>query len=603
MMQALRDKMKYVMMIVAAGFLVTIVMSWGAGGFKNSGKVERGIIGVVNGQKIKYQYFSQLLAQQMESYSRSYPDREFPEYQKATIRNQLWNGIVAEIVKAEAISEMNLGASAEEIMYQLRNNPPAYLRQTEQFQTDGKFDMAKYQQALNDPQNFRNWVPVENQLRQVIPAQKLRAHITAHIRVSDAEIHEAYRLENEKVKARLVFFDPNKESMENIIVSDNDISNYYNEHKEDYRQPEQRKIEYLKNEVLPSPEDTLQVYEDAKYIMERLEDGDSFADLARDFSKDPGTKDNDGDLGFFEKDGMETPFTEAAFATRPGKITGPIETIHGLHIIKVLGKKREDGQQKVHAQHILLKYEVSSQTRDAILDRAQYIYDELQKDEELDFKSFASEEGQTIVESPLFRKGSFIPGIGMATRVVNVAFREKTDYVSPPIYAGENLIVFRLAEIQKTQIRPQDEVHQSIQRILQREQKLEKAAATCTQFASTLNSSSSLDAATLRDSMEIIEAGYFTLQGNIPKVGKNAKVNGTAFTLNVGEISNPVHTDRGSYIIQVVDKHLIDENLFQTERLGRHQQLLTQKQNTAWSEWLTALIAKADVKDYREYYY
>src|SRR3954468_17974932 len=76
----------------------------------------------------------------------------------------------------------------------------------------------------------------------------------------------------------------------------------------------------------------------AKKIADELKKGADFAELAKKESKDPGASDG-GDLGFFTKDQMVPEFSTAAFALEPGKISDPIKTQFGWHVIKVEEKR------------------------------------------------------------------------------------------------------------------------------------------------------------------------------------------------------------------------------------------------------------------------
>jgi peptidyl-prolyl cis-trans isomerase C len=76
----------------------------------------------------------------------------------------------------------------------------------------------------------------------------------------------------------------------------------------------------------------------AKKIEEDLKKGADFAELAKKESKDPGASDG-GDLGFFTKDQMVPEFSAAAFALEPGKISDPVKTQFGWHVIKVEEKR------------------------------------------------------------------------------------------------------------------------------------------------------------------------------------------------------------------------------------------------------------------------
>ncbi len=78
--------------------------------------------------------------------------------------------------------------------------------------------------------------------------------------------------------------------------------------------------------------------DEAKAIEDELKKGADFAELAKKKSKDPGASDG-GDLGFFTKDQMVPEFSAVAFALEPGKISDPVKTQFGWHIIKVEEKR------------------------------------------------------------------------------------------------------------------------------------------------------------------------------------------------------------------------------------------------------------------------
>lgn len=73
----------------------------------------------------------------------------------------------------------------------------------------------------------------------------------------------------------------------------------------------------------------------AEQLRERAAAGEDFAALAREYSQDPGTAQQGGDLGWFERGRMVQPFEEAAFGLEPGEVSDVVETPFGLHVIKV----------------------------------------------------------------------------------------------------------------------------------------------------------------------------------------------------------------------------------------------------------------------------
>ena len=95
----------------------------------------------------------------------------------------------------------------------------------------------------------------------------------------------------------------------------------------------------------------------AEEVLKRARSGEDFAKLAQEFSSD-GSKDKGGDLGWFGHGDMVPEFEQAAYALKPGEISGVVQSKFGFHIIKLDERKTEtkDGksEEKVHARHILI---------------------------------------------------------------------------------------------------------------------------------------------------------------------------------------------------------------------------------------------------------
>jgi len=100
-------------------------------------------------------------------------------------------------------------------------------------------------------------------------------------------------------------------------------------------------------------EDTVFAYNKAKGILERIvKKGEPFGEVARATSDDPSVKKNAGDLGYFTTLQMVYPFETKAYKMQPGKISNPVRTKYGYHIIKKTGERKAKG--KVRVAHIML---------------------------------------------------------------------------------------------------------------------------------------------------------------------------------------------------------------------------------------------------------
>ena len=78
----------------------------------------------------------------------------------------------------------------------------------------------------------------------------------------------------------------------------------------------------------------------AKDIFEKIAHGEDFARMAKEFSKDTGSKEEGGDLGYFSRGQMVPQFEEAAFKLKPGEMSQPVQSQFGWHIIKLEDKRQ-----------------------------------------------------------------------------------------------------------------------------------------------------------------------------------------------------------------------------------------------------------------------
>lgn len=114
-----------------------------------------------------------------------------------------------------------------------------------------------------------------------------------------------------------------------IEITNEEMQTYFDENKDSFGEAEQVKASH----ILVADEAT------AKEVQQKLKDGADFADLAKEYSTDEGTKENGGELGFFARGTMVTEFDDVAFALPVNEISDPVKTEYGYHIIKVEEKK------------------------------------------------------------------------------------------------------------------------------------------------------------------------------------------------------------------------------------------------------------------------
>jgi peptidyl-prolyl cis-trans isomerase C len=120
-----------------------------------------------------------------------------------------------------------------------------------------------------------------------------------------------------------------QEVMSKAKVSDQEVKDYYNKHKEDFATTSQIRASH----ILVKTED------EANKVLERLKKGEKFETLARELSLDKASAKHGGDVGFFGRGQMVPEFERAAASLKVGQISEPVKTQFGYHIIKVTGRK------------------------------------------------------------------------------------------------------------------------------------------------------------------------------------------------------------------------------------------------------------------------
>ncbi|MCK5077313.1 MAG: peptidylprolyl isomerase, partial [Calditrichia bacterium] len=350
---------------------------------------------------------------------------------------QTWNGMIEQVVLNKYIKEYNITVSPDEIQYYILNVPVQQLKQHPQLQTNGQFDIEKYQMAVkNDKDLFMN---LYYNYQQNLPFMKLQEIVSEGTVVTEAEILEDYLRKNIYASAEYLYIPISSFYKKVKEVSDSEAKAYYNSHPNEFKQEAQRVLNYVEFPVVTSKNDSEKVMADAASIIRQLNDGEKFEEIAPIYSDDQSVERNNGDLGYSSLDDYVKEFREAAENAKIGDIVGPVKTQLGMHVLTVLKRNKEKDDKgklitKAHVKHILLMYEPSTDTRDFIYNNAQRLSDNTGKN---GLAAAAEALNYVVKETAPFSQGGFIPGIGNAKQAVDFAFNEKVGSVSNIIYVKD----------------------------------------------------------------------------------------------------------------------------------------------------------------------
>lgn len=593
----MRHMTKSMFILVGAAFIGLIVFQWGAD-FKGGGPSTT--VGEVNGNILSYNDFNNYYQQMYKNIS-AQQNGKVDDNRLSQIRDQVWEEFIRRTLYQEQIDKLNISVSDSEIVYNIYNFPIPEFRQNGNLQTNGVFDINKYRSVLPS-MPVDQQIMLENFYRSNIPFQKLQNLITNSVRVSESEVMDEYK--NEKIKAKVEFLAIRQARfIGNTKVSDEEISQYYDENIDDYIEEEKRELEYVSFPIVPTANDTNRLFENVDDIKERLDLGEEFSTLALEYSSDPSVNSNNGELGYFDKNSMVKPFSDAAFAASPGDLVGPVKTIHGYHLIKIEDKKVEDGVPKVKASHILLKITVGSSTR---FDQEENAREFAANAKDNGWQETINQEKFKVKTTGLFIGASkMVPGFGINPAISNFAFTNKEGAISGIYTVDEGYVVLMLKKVQEKGPKPLTD--NSVKISIENKLKLEKARETAFAFASAVGEKVKqkipfieIFEADTSKKIEHSTSVSFSLYDNIPRIGKDAKFSATAFTLEVGETSDLIEGENGFYFEKLLEKTEFDSTDYAASKPGIQSKLLTQKKRRVFQDWYSKLKEDASITDNRK---
>jgi parvulin-like peptidyl-prolyl isomerase len=345
--------------------------------------------------------------------------------------------------------------------------------------------------------------------------------------------------------------------------------------------------------------DSVSALAQARVVLAEARSGRPFGDVARQYSKDPSSASNNGDLGWFVKGRMVKPFEEAAFKAKVGQIIGPVRSTFGYHIILVHAKDSRE----VRFADLHLNVRMSGQTRSDLSQHAQD-FSYLAKEASGAFEREAQQSHYTVVETPSFLKGVVIPGIGMNAAANKFAFSSKVGAVSEQITGQNGFLICMVSEVKEAGLRPFDEVKAGIESRVMREKKVEKTKEAVTQMRRSLAAGEKLaKLTTAYPSASAQTLPEFTLGGFISGVGRDLGFIGAVSALQPGETSKPVESTRGVYLIQLISKSAFDTTAYSAQRDNLRAQLVSEKKSRFFSQWADQLKKSAEIVDNRDNFY
>lgn len=561
-------------------------------------------IGSVNGDKITPDQFNQAITARLRAIQDS--GGEVSDQYLENIREQVWNGFVEERLTQQAIEDLDIKVSDEEVLYHLKNNPPFDIQQI--FYRNNAFDQEYYMQALNTP-GMVDWAPIEAWMRDFyLPRYKLQQIINMSAIVSDEDIKNEFIKRNLDFTISAIHVPKNAIQDRVIKPTEDELKKEYKKNEGDFEEPEKRHLSVVSWPKQPTYEDTIRTKQDALELIDDYKDGSDFSTLANIHSQDPGNRlspdsSKGGDLGWFGKGQMLKEFETAAFKARRGSVVGPVLTQFGYHIIKVDSiRNRNKDNHQVRARHILLNIELGQKSRTELRRKATlFSYDaqDYGLSAALDSHNVAVQVVNNIKEGDFF-----VPQLGPFRSAVRWAFNSKTGSVSEPLETESFYAVFKLDSIIPKGIERFENVKNSIYKEIFEDNEFDATSLFAQEIKSKVQSGISFESfKETNNRLELIPSDKKNLNSSFISLGRSDQLVGALLKSNVGDILGPVKTSRGHGVVKVLNIEEFDSTKWKNSKDGLRAELLTRKEREAYSEWMKDLREDADIVDNRKYHF
>lgn len=457
MLDVLRRGQRWIMPALLLGISVPFVAYFGfqSGGSDGTARTA-GVAIRVGKREISVIDLQRSVDQQLQRYRESLGNEFDERSAQPFLVNQAASGMLRSALLAHLGEQMGLRVSDAEVLTRIRSMPGAL---------DEKGQVNREALRTFAEREFGTERRFHEMLRDELLAAKTARLIEASVAVSDSETRDAIRTGREEVQILAVRLDGTQPRADlkipedagtKLLARDSErVRKAVEERKSQLDTAEQVRARHILVSLVPGFDEAATAAARARIdaIKVRLEAGEDFAAVAKEVSDDQGTKENGGDLGFFQRGAMVKGFEEAAFALEPGKLSGVVETDFGLHLIRVEEKKAASVMPYPEAS---AKVALELARIDAAAAAAKADADALSAAVKAgkSLEDAAREKGASILRPPAFRRNAdgYIPELGQSQDIMTAAFAlSKEKPVDATVHVlGENVYVLIQAIEKKT---------------------------------------------------------------------------------------------------------------------------------------------------------
>lgn len=622
MLKLMREKATSWLIKVLLGTIVIVFVFWGVGSFRAQ-KGDR--VATVNGAAITLADYREAYNNLVERLRQSFGNNLNEDMLKnLRVKEQALNQLIDNRILVQEAQRLKLRVSDEELAEAIRNYGA--------FQSAGAFNNRLYQNVLNrlrlTPEEF------EVVQRESMLTGKLRLLVTGGVKVSDWEAREWYNWQNASVNIDFVtfetdrytdinpaveeikaYFEDHKTSYKTepmvkarylqfkpdtyrpkVTVTADEIRDYYNSNQAEFKKPETVEARHilLKLDRDASPELVGKKREKALEILKMAQEGQDFAELAKQYSEDPAS-DKGGYLGEFQREDMVKPFADRAFSMKPGEVSGPVRTQFGWHIIKVEKVSPASSLSLSAAQDNIFKKLGDEKARSLAFDEAAAVADVSFGDDDL--VRTAKERNLKVLTTDFFTKSGFRQDVGNPVKFASAAFDLQVMAISDIQDYPDGYYILQTVEKIPPKLPEFEDIKDRVRADLIKEKQDQKAREEAHTLLAALKSGKSLSSEAKNYKLEPKSTGFFKRDDSIPEIGFQRKMAETAFKLSDDKKfpEEVIKDEQRYYVIQFKERKDPDPLGFSSEEQNIKLSLLEQKKARVFNAYLEQLKSKSKI--------
>ncbi|PLY03049.1 MAG: hypothetical protein C0624_07225 [Desulfuromonas sp.] len=568
MLDLIRKKQKSMIIKVVfwgiiATFVGTIFLVWGKGS-DDSGRGPGAVAASVNGTAIPYStyqiYYDNRISQIQSLYGSSIPEALLKQF---NLEEQSLNELIDRELMMQEAENRDIEVTRSEVIASIEKIP--------YFQENGVFSKTRYIAVLQAQRISAE--QFEEEQRQSLRIDKLNQQIQNDIDITPADIENEFNRRNNKVRLDVLRYEPSRfekqvavndevletyyadkreayrvaekislaylafnaaDLVDEATVSDVELEKYYRRNRGDYEVPEEVHAAHI---LITVPQDADQATRDAKRaeidkILEQARAGEDFAALAKRYSEDS-SKSQGGDLGFFPRGRMVKPFENAAFSLPVGEISDVVTSQYGYHIIKLLELTEARVKDLEEVRDEVTTGAKAQKARQLAFEKALDAYNLNRKGGSIE--KAASDFDVALQTTPLFERGTAIPGLGNNPEIGSAAFLLGEEEIGRPVRDGDDTYLFAVQQKQPSFIPELKEVRMQVEQAYRSEQAKVLAEQAATDGLAALNDKGTLkQVARKTGALEVSTEAFSRADGDtIPGLGNNTELAEQAFNLTV----------------------------------------------------------------------